>query len=124
MKAGFVAVAAFAVGIASSAFADDCLRDSYGNTYCGSGECRLDAYGKVYCAKQGGGAMRDQYGKVVCGQGHCSADPFGRIKCSARPGGHVLVEGNGDVFCQESCQDASPQLCELPTKLSDSAARG
>lgn len=117
-----IAVALLACIGASLAFADDCVRDAYGDAYCGRGACLVDGYGKVHCARQGGGAMHDQYGNVVCGQGHCTADQFGRIKCSSRRGGHALVDSNWSVVCQGSCEDASPQHCEQPPRLSDAAA--
>jgi hypothetical protein len=122
MIARLIAACAFAVAIVSPAVAGDCLRDAYGNAFCGKGECLVNEYGKVYCAKEGGGAMHDAYGKVVCGPGYCAADEFGRVRCSTRPGGKALIDGSGNVVCQGSCQDASAQLCEQPPKLSDPAA--
>jgi hypothetical protein len=116
------AACVLAVGLVSAAVAGDCLRDSYGDAFCGNGECMLDEYGKVYCAREGGGAMRDSYGKVVCGPGYCAADDSGRVRCSTRPRGKALIDASGNVVCQGSCQDASAQLCEQPSKLSDATA--
>jgi hypothetical protein len=57
----------------------------------------------------------------VCGQGYCTADQFGRIKCSSQPYGQALVDNRWNVVCQGSCEDAAPERCEQPSRLSDAA---
>jgi hypothetical protein len=112
MISRIVIACAFALGVISPVFAGDCVRDNYGNVYCGRGDCSMDAYGKLRCAKRGGGLIRDQYGNLLCGIGYCAADDTGRLLCSTRSGGNVGRDSYGKVTCEGGCQDAQAQLCE------------
>ena len=107
-----VVACALALGLISPVFAYDCVRDNYGNLFCGRGDCVMDSYGKLHCAKKGGGVIRDQYGNVLCGVGYCAGDETGRLLCSTRPGGSVARDSYGKVVCEGGCRDAEAQLCE------------
>ena len=107
----FVACA-LALGAISPVFAGDCVRDNYGNVYCGRGDCSMDSYGNLRCAKRGGGLIRYQYGNLLCGVGYCAADESGRLLCSTMPGGKVARDSYGKVTCEAGCHDAQKELCE------------
>ena len=107
---------AFAAFTASPVVGGDCIRDQYGQVFCGRGYCAIDQSGKPYCSKAGGGLGRDQYGSVVCGIGYCAVNDEGRVKCSSIPAGGATTDSYGKVRCAGGCRDASPQLCVEPIR--------
>ena len=107
-----VVACALTLGVISPVFAGDCVRDNFGNVYCGRGNCSMDANGKLRCSKTGGGLIRDQYGNLLCGVGYCAADDTGRMLCSTISGGNVARDSYGKVTCEGGCHDAQAQLCE------------
>ena len=100
------------VALAGGAHAD-CLVDSSGQVYCGSGRCLADRTGAVWCSRFFiGDAVRARDGTVICGPGQCTTDGSGQVYCSSAVGGAVLRDSAGRVRCYVSCVRASKDYCE------------
>jgi len=90
-----------------------CLKDRYGEVYCGAGRCRTDSDGLVWCSRYyDGDAERTSDGRVLCGKGHCTKRSDGQVFCSTEVGGTVLVDSKGRVRCYGQCQPAAVDMCE------------
>jgi hypothetical protein len=108
-SAGIIAIL---IPLAPGASAD-CVRDSYGEVYCGAGRCQYDRDGKVWCSRfYLGGVERTRDGRVLCGKGQCAKDLRGRIYCSSVVGGAVVRDSSGRVRCYGRCEPASAAQCE------------
>jgi len=91
----------------------DCVRDSYGEVYCGGGHCQYDREGNVWCSRYFlGGVERTRDGRVLCGKGQCAKDARGQIYCSSVPAGAVLRDSSGRVRCYGRCEPATAAHCE------------
>jgi hypothetical protein len=107
-----IGVIALLVLLAPSASAD-CVRDSYGEVYCGGGRCQYDRGGNVWCSRYFlGGIERTQDGRLLCGKGQCAKDLNGRIYCSSEVGGSVLRDSRGRVRCYGRCEPGAAEHCE------------
>lgn len=92
----------------------DCMKDRFGDVYCGRGKCVKDGQGKVFCSRyQFGDAVIDRYGKALCGKGRClTGSDFNNYVCSVVEGGGAEVNNHGEVKCYDGCEKASPEMCE------------
>ena len=98
--------------IPSLTFAD-CLKDGYGEVYCGAGRCLADSTGTAWCSRYyEGDAQRTSNGTVVCGKGQCMKRSDGSVICSSEIGGSVLIDSNGNVRCYGKCEPATLEMCE------------
>ncbi|WP_028579597.1 hypothetical protein [Desulfogranum japonicum] len=91
----------------------DCLKDRYGEAYCGAGRCLADSNGIVWCSRHfDGDAERTSDGQVLCGKGHCAKRSDGLVFCSTEAGGAVLLDSSGHVRCYGQCEPATIEMCE------------
>ncbi len=91
----------------------DCLKDRYGDVFCGAGRCQSDSNGIVLCSRYyDGDAARTSDGQVVCGKGQCTKRSDGSVFCSTEIGGAVLIDSNGNVRCYGQCVPATVEMCE------------
>jgi len=91
----------------------DCLKDRYGEIYCGAGRCLTDSEGIVWCSRYyDGDAVRTSEGQVLCGKGQCTKRSDGSVFCSTEIGGAVLVDSAGNARCYGQCEPASVMMCE------------
>lgn len=91
----------------------ECLKDRYGEVYCGAGRCLMNSHGTVFCSQYyDGDVKRTSRGKIVCGQGDCEKLTSGKIYCSTEIGGTVLIDSKGRARCQGDCELASEEMCE------------
>lgn len=91
----------------------ECLKDRYGEVYCGAGRCLSDSNGIVWCSRYyDGDAERTSEGQVVCGKGQCTKRSDGLVLCSTEVGGAVLIDSNGSVRCYSQCEPATVEMCE------------
>jgi hypothetical protein len=98
--------------MATNSYAD-CVRDLYGEVYCGAGRCLVDRSGTVWCSRYyQGGATTTFGGQVLCGKGQCAKSSDGQIFCSAEIGGAVLRDSRGRVRCHGKCEPATADKCE------------
>ena len=109
--AGFIMFLMLLV-IAANASAE-CLKDRYGEVYCGAGQCLTDKNGIVLCSRYyDGHAERTSNGEVLCGKGECVKRSDGVVFCSAEIGGAVLLDSSGDPRCYGHCELATAEMCE------------
>ena len=91
----------------------DCLKDRYGEVYCGAGRCLADTNGIVWCSRYyEGDAKRTSDGNVLCGKGHCTKRSDGLVFCSTEVGGAVLLDSSGRARCYVQCEPATVEMCE------------
>ncbi len=91
----------------------DCVRNSYGEVYCGGGRCLQDRNGTVWCSRAyEGGAEKTRDGSVLCGKGQCAKNSSGQIFCSSVVGGAALKDSRGRVRCYGQCEPATAAQCE------------
>lgn len=91
----------------------DCLKDRYGEVYCGAGRCLSDSNGIVWCSRYyDGDAERTSDGQVICGKGQCTKLSNGLVRCSTEVGGAVLIDSNGSARCYGQCEPATVEMCE------------
>ncbi|MFT5702533.1 MAG: hypothetical protein ACI8ZB_005455 [Desulforhopalus sp.] len=91
----------------------DCLKDRYGEVYCGAGQCEVDYNGIVLCSRYYDGyAERTSDGQVVCGKGQCVKRSNGSVFCSTEVGGAVLLDSKGSARCYGQCEPATVEMCE------------
>jgi len=100
----------FAIPVFASA---DCIKDKYGEVYCGAGQCLTDSEGIVWCSRYyDGDAERSSDGQVLCGKGHCTKRSDGLVFCSTEVGGSVLIDSRGRARCYGQCEPATVEMCE------------
>lgn len=91
----------------------DCLKDRYGEIYCGAGRCLVDSSGVVLCSRYYDGyAERTSDGQVLCGKGQCVKRRDGLVYCSTEIGGAVLLDSSGSARCYGQCEPATAEMCE------------
>ena len=91
----------------------DCLKDQYGEVYCGAGRCRAQSNGIVWCSRYyDGSAEHTSNGQVVCGKGQCVRLSNGSVFCSTEVGGAVLLDSSGSARCYGQCVPATVEMCE------------
>lgn len=91
----------------------DCLKDRYGEVYCGAGRCQADSSGTVLCSRYyDGDAERTSDGQVLCGKGQCVKRSDGLVFCSTELGGAVLLDSSGNARCYGQCEPATVEMCE------------
>jgi len=91
----------------------DCLKDSYGEVYCGAGRCLMDNKGKIWCSRYyDGDVVRTSTGELLCGKGQCTKRSNGRVFCSTEVGGTALLDSRGQVRCYGQCEPATEEMCE------------
>lgn len=91
----------------------ECLKDRYGEVYCGAGLCQVDRGGIVRCSRYyEGAAERTSDGQVLCGKGQCVKRSDGSVFCSTEIGGAVLLDSRGNARCYGQCEPATEEMCE------------
>lgn len=91
----------------------ECLKDQYGEVYCGAGLCQIDRSGVVRCSRYyDGAAERTSNGQVLCGKGQCVKRSDGMVFCSTEVGGAVLLDSRGNARCYGQCEPATEEMCE------------
>jgi len=91
----------------------ECLKDRYGEVYCGAGRCQTDTSGMIWCSRHyDGDAVRTSDGRVLCGRGKCTKRSDGTAFCSTEMGGAVLLDSTGSVRCYGQCEPATAEMCE------------
>lgn len=93
--------------------AAECLKDRYGEVFCGAGKCMIDTEGTVWCSRYHDGDVdRTLDGYVLCGKGDCEKRSDGLVFCSTEIGGAVLLDSSGNVRCYGQCEPATAEMCE------------
>ena len=91
----------------------ECLKDRYGEVYCGAGQCQIDRNGTVRCSRYYDGfAERTSNGQVLCGKGQCVTRSDGAVFCSTEIGGAAIVDSRGNARCYGQCESATEEMCE------------
>ena len=91
----------------------ECLKDRYGEVYCGAGQCLTNSNGTVWCSRYyNGAAERTSEGQVLCGKGQCTKRSDGTVFCSTEIGGAVLLDSNGNARCYGQCEPGTTEMCE------------
>lgn len=91
----------------------DCLKDRYGDIYCGAGRCLIDRNGIVWCSRYYEGDIeRTSDGRLLCGKGHCIKRSDGIVFCSTEVGGTVLLNSRGYARCYGQCESGTVEMCE------------
>ncbi len=91
----------------------DCLKDRYGDIYCGAGRCLIDRNGIVWCSRYYDGDIKRTFdGRLLCGKGDCEKLTSGKVFCSTEVGGTILLNSKGHARCYGECELASEEMCE------------
>lgn len=91
----------------------ECLKDRYGEVYCGAGQCLIDDNAIVRCSRYyDGDAVRTSDGQVLCGKGQCAKRSDGIVFCSTEIGGAALIDSSGNARCYGQCEPATALMCE------------
>lgn len=99
--------------VISATASADCLKDRYGEVYCGAGRCLADMDGIILCSRYYDGyAERTSDGLVVCGKGQCVKRSDGLVFCSTEVGGAALLDSSGNARCYGQCEPATKEMCE------------
>jgi hypothetical protein len=110
----FVSIGLFVMVLVIPAITSaDCLKDRYGEVYCGAGRCLVDHKGIVLCSRYyDGDAERTSDGQVLCGRGQCVKRSDGLVFCSTEVGGAALLDSRGSARCYGQCEPATVEMCE------------